>query len=162
MNFEREIMLTPIGVVRTESVGDEVKDKSRLSEILINCELTQALEGLSEFSHIFVLFWLHEISVKERRRLKVHPRGRQDMPLIGVFATRTNLRYNPIGLTVCELVEVDGNVLTVRGLDAYDGTPVLDVKPLDSWDCPENIRLPDWWKKLEGERQQGLLTRKEG
>jgi len=84
------------------------------------------------------------------------------MPLIGVFATRTNLRYNPIGLTVCELVEVDGNVLTVRGLDAYDGTPVLDVKPLDSWDCPENIRLPDWWKKLEGERQQGLLTRKEG
>jgi len=154
-------MLTPIGVVRTESVGDEVKDKSRLSEILINCELTQALEGVGEFSHIFVLFWLHEISVKERRRLKVHPRGRQDMPLLGVLATRTNLRPNPIGLTVCTLVKVDGNVLTVRGLDAYDGTPVLDVKPLDLWDCPENVRMPEWWKQLERERQQDLPARKE-
>jgi len=85
--------------------------------------------------------------------LKVHPRGRQDMPLLGVFATRTNLRPNPIGLTLCELVKVEDNVLTVRGLDAYNDTPVLDVKPYDLWDCVPNARMPEWWKKLEAEKQ---------
>jgi len=149
---ERKIILKPVGVVRTKAVGDEVKDKSHLSEIFFDCELTQALEGINGFSHIFVLFWLHEISIKDRKTLKVHPRGRQDMPLLGVFATRTNLRPNPIGLTLCELVKAEGNVLTVRGLDAYDGTPVLDLKPFDTWDCA-NARMPDWWLKLEREKK---------
>jgi tRNA-Thr(GGU) m(6)t(6)A37 methyltransferase TsaA len=135
-------------------VGDEVKDKHRLSEIFIDCDFAQALEGISGFSHLFVLFWLHKISGKERETLKVHPRGRQDMPLLGVFATRTNLRPNPIGLTLCELIKVEGNVLTVRGLDAYDGTPVLDVKPYDTWECVANARMPEWWMKLEKERPQ--------
>ena len=157
MAFEKRITLKPIGFVRTQTVGDEVKDKSRLSEIFIDCELTQALEGISGFSHVFVLFWLHEITGKERETLKVHPRGRRDMPLLGVFATRTNLNPNPIGLTLCELVKVEGNVLTVRGLDAYNGTPVLDVKPYDSWDCAPNARMPDWWMKLEKEKAQKPL-----
>ncbi len=74
------------------------------------------------------------------------------MPLLGVFATRTNLRPNPIGLTLCELVKVEGNVLTVRGLDAYNETPVLGIKPYDSWDCAKDARVPDWWKKLEAEK----------
>ena len=149
---EKKIPVKPIGFVRTQAVGDEVKDKSRLSEIFVDCELTQALEGISGFSHVFVLFWLHEITGKERETLQVHPRGRRDMPLLGVFATRTNLRPNPIGLTLCELVKVEGNVLTVRGLDAFDGTPVLDVKPYDSWDCAPDARMPDWWMKLEAEK----------
>jgi len=127
--------LKPIGFVRTRAVGDEVKDKSQPSEIHINKGLKPALEGITGFSHVFVLFWLHEISSKQRKTLKVHPRGRRDLPLVGVFAARTNLRPNPIGLTLCELVRVEGNVLTIRGLDAFDGTPVLDVKPYDSWDC---------------------------
>ena len=155
MASEKRIILKPIGFVRTQAVGDEVKDKTRLSEIFIDCELTQALEDITGFSHVFVLFWLHEISRKERETLKVHPRGRRDMPLLGVFATRTNLRPNPIGLTLCELVKVEGNVLTVRGLDAFDGTSVLDVKPYDSWDCALNARMPEWWMKLEAEKQKG-------
>jgi tRNA (adenine37-N6)-methyltransferase len=151
---EKKIILKPIGFVRTQAVGDEVKDKSHLTEIFLDCELTQALEGITGFSHVFVLFWLHQISGKERETLRVHPRGRRDMPLLGVFATRTNLRPNPIGLTLCELVKVEGNVLTVRGLDAFDGTPVLDVKPYDSWDCAANALMPEWWMKLEKERTQ--------
>src|SRR3989337_4089760 len=103
---ERKVIIEPIGYVRPQAVGDEVKDKSRLSEIFIDCELTQALDGISGFSHVFVLFWLHEITGKERETLKVHPRGRMDLPLLGVLATRTNLRPNPIGLTLCELVKV--------------------------------------------------------
>lgn len=151
---EKRILLKPVGFVRTHAVGDEVKDKSHLSEIFIDCELTQALEGISGFSHVFILFWLHQITSEQRKTLKIHPRGRSDLPLVGVFAARTNLRPNPIGLTLCELVRVEGNVLTVRGLDAFDGTSVLDVKPYDSWDCAPNARMPEWWKKLEAEKQQ--------
>lgn len=148
------IILQPIGYVRTKAVGDHVKDKVHLSEIVLDWKLTQALDGIEEFSHVFVLFWLHEISNEKRKMLKIHPRGRQDMPLLGVFAARTNIRPNPIGLTLCELVKVDGNVLTIRGLDAYDKTPVLDIKPYDSWDCAPNARMPEWWKKLEAEKEQ--------
>jgi len=79
----------------------------------------------------------------------VHPRGREDLPLLGVFATRTNLRPNPIGLTLVELIRVENNILTVRGLDAFDGTPVLDLKPFDSWDMAKEARMPDWWTKLD-------------
>ena len=152
MASEKRIVLKPIGFVRTEAVGDEVKDRTRLSEIFIGCELTQALDGIAGFSHVFVLFWLSEISSEERKTLKVHPRGRQDMPLLGVFATRTNLRPNPVGLTLVELVKIEGNVLTVRGLDAFDDTPVLDIKPFDSWDTAKDAKVPKWWSKLESEK----------
>ncbi len=153
---KKRIIFKPIGFVRTQAVGDEVKDKTRLSEIFIDCELTPALEGITGFSHVFVLFWLSEISAEQRRMMKVHPRGRKDMPLLGVFATRTNLRPNPIGLTLVELVKVEGNVLTVRGLDAYDGTPVLDLKPFDFWDIAKDARVPDWWLMLEAEKQRSF------
>ena len=146
--------MLPIGFVRTQAKGDEIKDKTHIAEIHVNPEFTEALDGITGFSHVFVLFWLHEVTSKQRKTLKVHPRGRMDLPLVGVFASRTNLRPNPIGLTLCELVQVKGNVLTVRGLDAYDGTPVLDVKPYDSWDCAPDAKMPDWWKKLEIERLQ--------
>ena len=149
---EKKITLNPIGYVRTQAKGDEVKDKMHLSEIFLDRGLTQALDGITGFSHVFILFWLHEITAAKRKTLKVHPRGRLDMPLVGVFAARTNLRSNPIGLTLCELVKVASNVLTVRGLDAFDGTPVLDVKPYDSWDCAANARMPEWCMQLEKER----------
>jgi tRNA-Thr(GGU) m(6)t(6)A37 methyltransferase TsaA len=110
------------------------------------------LEGIADFSHLFVIFWMHEISNKERRAVKVHPRGRLDMPLLGVFATRTPHRQNPIGLTLVELVGVQGNIVTVRGLDAFNGTPVLDIKPFDPWDLNDDVIVPKWWVNLEKER----------
>jgi len=148
MPFQEKIVLNPIGYVKTEAVGDEVKDKSRTSQIVLRDELVEALEGITGFSHLFVLFWLSQIPDEQRMIMKVHPRGRMDMPLLGVFATRTNLRPNPIGLTLVELLKVEGNTLTVRGLDAFDGTPILDIKPFDSWDTAKNARVPDWWIKL--------------
>jgi tRNA-Thr(GGU) m(6)t(6)A37 methyltransferase TsaA len=152
MSSKGKIILTPIGFVRTNAVGDEVKDNNKLSQIIIHDELAEALDGIAGFSHLFVLFWLHEISDEQRKTLKVHPRGRRDLPLLGVLATRTMLRPNPIGLTLVELVKVEGNVLTVRGLDAFDGTPVLDVKPFDSWDMAKDARVPQWLIKLESEK----------
>ena len=148
MPFQEKILLNPIGYVKTQAVGEEVKDKSRTSQIVLRDNLVEALDGITGFSHLFVLFWLSQIPDEQRMIMKVHPRGRIDMPLLGVFATRTNLRPNPIGLTLVELLKVEGNTLTVRGLDAFDGTPILDVKPFDSWDTAKNARVPDWWIKL--------------
>jgi tRNA (adenine37-N6)-methyltransferase len=152
MSFDEKIVLNPIGYVKTSAVGDEVKDKSTISQIVLRKELVEGLSGITGFSHLFVLFYLNQISEEQRKTLKVHPRGRQDMPLTGVFAARTMLRPNPIGLTLVELVKVKGNVLTVKGLDAYDATPVLDIKPYDFWDIAEDIKVPDWWKKLNSEK----------
>jgi len=156
MSSKGKIVLNPIGFVRTEAVGDEVKDKSRISQIALRGEFAEALEGIDGFSHLFVLFWLHEISDEQRKTLKIHPRGRKDLPLLGIFATRTMLRPNPVGLTLVELVKVEGNVLTVRGLDAFDGTPVLDIKPFDPWDTAKNAKVPRWWTKLENEKTQSF------
>ena len=154
MSSQPEIVLKPIGTVRTTAVGDEIRDKTRTSQVVIRKELTTALDGIDGFSHLFVLFWLHETLEEQRKTLKVHPQGRKDLPLLGVFATRTMLRPNPLGLTLVELVKVDRNVLTVRGLDAFDGTPVLDIKPFDSWDNVETAKVPEWWTMLKKEKEQ--------
>lgn len=150
---EEKIVLTPIGFVETDAVGEEVRDRSRTSKIIVNGEIVEALDGLSSYSHLFVLFWLNQIKDDERKTLKVHPRGKKDLPLSGVFAVRTMLRPNPIGLTIVEIVDVQSNVLTIRGLDAYNGTPVLDIKPYDPWDVIENPKVPSWWQKLKEEKK---------
>jgi len=152
MSSSSKICLEPVGFVKTVAVGKEVRDKNVVSQIVFREELTEALEGVEEFSHLFVLFWLHEMSDEDRRVMKVRPRGRSDMPLLGIFATRTPHRPNPIGITRVKLLNVEGNVVTVQGLDAFDGTPVLDIKPFDSWDTTDDVRVPEWWMKLEKER----------
>ncbi len=154
MNIIEGIDLAPIGFVQTNATGKEVRNKQNVSKILLLEDLIPTLEGLEEFSHLFVIFWLHLITVEQRKQLKVQPRGRNYMPLLGVFATRTPCRPNPIGLTVVELLGVNRNVVTVRGLDAFDGTPILDIKPCDNWDVTRNIRVPQWWKTLEQERSR--------
>ncbi len=154
MSSQQEIVLKPIGVVRTNAIGNEVRDKTRTSKIVVQRELAEALDGVIGFSHFFVLFLLHEVQESQQRILKVHPRGRKDMPLLGVFATRTMLRPNPVGLTLVELVRVEDNVLTVRGLDAFDGTPVIDIKPFDPRDSTENAKVPEWWIQLKKEKEQ--------
>ncbi len=154
MSYTMKIDLKPIGFVKTAATGKEVRDKSLVSQIVFREELTEALEGIQGFSHLFVIFWLHRIEEKERETMKVHPRGRQDLPLLGVFATRTPCRPNPLGLTRVKLLGVEGNVVTVQGLDAFDGTPVLDIKPFDFWDTTEEAKVPEWWIQLEKERSE--------
>ena len=151
MSSAEKIVFTEIGHVKTSAVGNQIKDKSNISQIVLNEDLIEALSGVSDYSHLFVLFYLNQLTADQRKTLKVHPRGRVDLPLTGVFALRTMLRPNPVGLTLVELLCVEGNVLTVKGLDAYDGTPVLNIKPYDFWDIAQNIRVPQWWKKLHGE-----------
>ncbi len=153
MVVTREIKMKPIGYVRRASKEEDVKDRSLISKIVIRKDLVEALEGIEDFSHVFVVFYMHKVSEKEKQTWKVHPRGRLDLPLLGVFATRTAFRPNPIGLTLVELLERKSNTLVVRGLDAFDGTPVIDLKPADSRDMAANVRVPQWLKLLEKESQ---------
>jgi len=149
MYATKEIKMKPIGYVRRTSKKEDVKDRSLISKIVIRKDLVEALEDIEDFSHIFVVFYMHQISKKEKRNLKVHPRGRLDLPLLGVFATRTAFRPNPVGLTLVELLERKNNVLAVKGLDALDDTPVLDIKPYTSGDMVLDAMVPEWHKKLD-------------
>ena len=147
MASDEKICFTPLGTVKTEAVGNQIRDENVISQLVLKPELAEALSGVSEFSHIFVLFHLN-IAKTESLPPKVHPRGRADLPLTGIFGTRTPYRPNPIGLTLVELLKVEDNVLTVRGLDAYNDTPILDIKPYDPWDSAPDAKTPLWWKKL--------------
>lgn len=118
------------------------------SRICISEEWEEGLQGLEEFSHVVVVFWLDRPKEQEIP-LRVHPEAKEDMPLVGLFATRTPLRPNPIGITTVELLRVEGNELTVLGLDAFDGTPVLDIKPyLVRGDLKPDASVPDWLHRL--------------
>ncbi|OGO39536.1 MAG: tRNA (N6-threonylcarbamoyladenosine(37)-N6)-methyltransferase TrmO [Chloroflexi bacterium RBG_16_57_8] len=118
-----------------------------VSELIIDPKWEEALEGLEGFSHIIVLFWIDRITEK-KVPLKVHPMHREDLPLTGLFSTRTPNRPNRIGLTVVKLLEHKGNVLKVIGLDALDGTPVLDIKPyLRSGELILEATEPGWTRE---------------
>ena len=136
----------PIGWVR-----NNVKEprptgwESVESDLEMEASMTPALKGLEGFSHIIVLFWMHLVAQELRGPGQLHPGSRQDLPLVGAFATRTQLRPNPIGMAVVPLLSVNGARLRVRGLDAIDGTPVLDIKPyLPPYDAPKDVRMPPW------------------
>ena len=139
-----DITLKPIGVVRSE-----IKERTRrysgdvTSEIVIDESLTGALDNLDEFTHIIVLYWIHKSP--NRKPVKVHPRGNPDIKSKGVFATRSPDRPNPIGKSTARLLERRKNVLKVRGLDAIDGSPVLDIKPyIPGYDSVEDAGAPPW------------------
>ncbi|HEX77086.1 MAG TPA: tRNA (N6-threonylcarbamoyladenosine(37)-N6)-methyltransferase TrmO [Dehalococcoidia bacterium] len=151
-----EITLEPIGIVRN-GIAQPLKGGWReiVSEITIEERWVEALEGIEGFSHIIVLFWMHQLPPEQRGATKTHPQGRHDLPLMGVFATRSPCRPNPLGLAVVRLLERRGKLLRVKGLDALDGSPVLDIKPYTPGDRIARPGVPPWFKKLWAELQQG-------
>ncbi|MHB8086428.1 MAG: tRNA (N6-threonylcarbamoyladenosine(37)-N6)-methyltransferase TrmO [Dehalococcoidia bacterium] len=141
--------IEPIGFVKSgiKNRRKVVNSRSK-AQIVVEPSYEKALDGIDSFSHVIIVFWLHKIKKNERSIMQVHPYRNPSLPLKGVFATRSPVRPNPIGLTVVKLIKRKGNVLTVMGLDAIDGTPVLDIKPY----VPEpflkaEISLPGWIKK---------------
>lgn len=146
------IMMTPIGRVeggRTVPDDDDWGD-SRARIVLDPVRFDdEALLGLDTFSHVEVVFVFDKVGDDQIVTGARHPRGNKDWPRIGIFAQRGKNRPNRIGVTVCEIVSVAGRVLEVRGLDAIDGTPVLDIKPVMSGFAPRGeIREPDWAKAI--------------
>jgi tRNA-Thr(GGU) m(6)t(6)A37 methyltransferase TsaA len=136
-----------IGVVRTDA-GRRRYDGWRevISEIVIDSEYEEALDGLEDFSHIYVLFWLH--GADRTFKTKIHPTGNPELPLVGAFATRTPNRPNSIAQSLVKLLTRKGNILTVKGLDAFDGSPVLDIKSFTYCPRGDEVKLPGWIKKL--------------
>jgi tRNA-Thr(GGU) m(6)t(6)A37 methyltransferase TsaA len=100
--------------------------------------------GLAGFSHVEVIFFFDRLAERDDYRRPLRPRGRADLPEVGVFADRGPRRPNRIGCTVCEVVSAGGRELRVRGLDAVDGTPVLDIKPVHRQFLPGRVRQPAW------------------
>jgi tRNA-Thr(GGU) m(6)t(6)A37 methyltransferase TsaA len=137
--------LTVIGVVRNGVTRPPDEGWTKvISELVIEPGLSEALDNLDQFSHLIVLYWMHR---RESRKvpLKVHPKGRVELPLVGLLATRSPDRPNPLGQTVVRLLERRGNVLVVEGLDAFDGTPVIDLKPyLPQNDFVAGAEVPPW------------------
>ena len=146
----KRITLRPIGWVRNGWKEWGPRWRQVVSEIVLDPEHAERLDGIDGFSHIQVLFYMERVSPKERRMERFHPMDREDLPVVGAFATRSQRRPNPIGLTAVRLLGREGNILRVKGLDALDGTPVLDIKPYSPrHDLIPEARVPAWVEELE-------------
>jgi len=142
-----DITLKPIGTVRSPHKDRRRRDASAtIAEIIIEPEYAEGLDNLDEFSHIIVIFYFHQS--RTPAPLKVHPKYRQDPAPVGVFASRSPDRPNALGKTVVKLLERRNNILRVEGLDAIDGTPVIDLKPyIPDIDTAPDAKVPPWMKQ---------------
>ena len=118
-------------MVHRQNPDEDINDRNLVSKIMIDKEYTDGLVGIEDWSHLYVIYWMDRIS-EEKKTLLCHG-NEHNMPTVGIFATRAPVRPNPIGLTLVELVRREHNILSVKGLDALDGTPVLDIKPYPYW-----------------------------
>lgn len=125
-NAQEKIEFTPIGYVENDYFEPEYKEEvyQKVSKIILREDLVDGLYRIEELEKLYILFYF---SKSEGYKL-IH-RRRYDGEMSGIFASRSPFRPNGIGLTIVELLKVEGNVLHVKGLDAINGTPVLDIKP---------------------------------
>ncbi len=148
------IMLEPIGFVRNGRTDLRDDDWGGVGSRI---ELTAAfgpesLEGLREFSHAEVIFHFDRVDEATVEKGSRRPRGNPDWPRVGIFAQRAKARPNRLGATIVEIIGCEGSALKVRGLDAIDGTPVLDIKPVMAEFLPRGaIRQPQWSHELMSE-----------
>lgn len=140
MRGERELRLTPVGRV--------VEGGQEGAEIEVDADWAEALDGIDDFSHIWILWWLDRFDASPASA-RVHPERREELPLVGLFATRSPHRPCPIAMTAVRLINREGCRLKVQGLDAYEGTPVLDIKPyLQRGDLIPEATMPAWLERL--------------
>jgi len=143
--YIKEIKFKPIGFVFNEvnqSRDASFDWTSITSQIILDEAYKEYTRGLEEYSHVLVIFWMDR-PVKKKLVPLVHPRGDKTAPLVGLFASRSPHRPNPAGLKLAELIRVEKNILTVRSLDAINGTPVVDIKPYHpGYDSLEETGIP--------------------
>jgi len=157
MHTEKHFVFRQVGVVRTKASDDQVKETDEESEAIVEIfsEFEDALYGLDGFSHIFVLSYLHKLRPEQIGPLKVRPKRLlkagltvEELPWIGVFAIESPTRPNPIGLSLAKLIRREGTRLIVSGLDVFNGTPVLDIKPYTESYRPDGYELAEWNRQL--------------
>ena len=132
--------ISPVGVIRK---------KEDIAFIEIEEDFKDALLGLDQFSHIHVITWFHKNDSPEKRTtLQVHPRNNRNNPLTGVFATRSPLRPNLIALFKCRILSIKGRMIQLDHINAFDGSPVIDIKPY----IPRIDAVPEakvaWWAEM--------------
>jgi tRNA-Thr(GGU) m(6)t(6)A37 methyltransferase TsaA len=162
-----EMVLRRVGVVRSPlkepslvaGSGDlewrprqgQVKWQTWVSELVIDSSLAGILDGVEDFSHLLVLYWAHYVPPEGHSIIKAHPIGRKDLPLVGVFATCSPARPNATCATVVRLLEHTENVLKVEGLDALDGSSIVDIKPYNPSYYPgRDVKVADGWNEFTG------------
>jgi len=168
MDYE-PIQMNPVGIVRNKSrntvqgTGSGTSgwkeraarmkaQRDSISEIILDGVPEETLDGIEDYSHITVIYWAHLVTPERRSTtFRVHPTGNPDFPLVGVYATGSPVRPNPVLVTTVRLLERSGNTLRVTGLDALDGSPVLDIKPYYPAIAEEDIRVPDWMQQVNRE-----------
>lgn len=133
---------------RTDAVDDGWGDVAAIIRLDRERFSSDVVQGLDAFSHLCIVFHFHLVQESEVVTGARHPRGNPDWPKVGMFAQRAKMRPNRLGVSNCALVSIDGLDLHVRGLDAVDGTPVLDVKPFMREFEPEATRQPGWATEL--------------
>ena len=141
----------PIGIIRspiTETIDHSWGEVE--SDIQLHDSLADGLKKLDQFSHATIIFHMDQAPIfKLKNDLVRRPQGRLDMPKIGIFAQRAKHRPNPIGMTVVQIISIKKNIMRVKGLDAIDGTPVLDIKPyFPIFDCINSAKTPKWVDEL--------------
>ncbi|MDO8657878.1 MAG: tRNA (N6-threonylcarbamoyladenosine(37)-N6)-methyltransferase TrmO [Candidatus Levybacteria bacterium] len=141
------IKIKPLGI-STNSIMKPMLPgwKNVVTEIVIDKTYAKGLDGIEDYSHIIVVYWMDK---EKECHLKHHPQGREDIPFVGIFACRCPQRPNRIAISTVELVVRKGNVLTVKGLDIVNGTPILDIKPYTpQYDRVGKAKVPKWVSKL--------------
>jgi tRNA-Thr(GGU) m(6)t(6)A37 methyltransferase TsaA len=153
--WKGEVRIRPIGVVRsprTTLTDDNWGAVESVIELDGDRLTAESALGLDQFSHLEVIYFLNQVGEGDVETGARHPRNRTDWPRVGILAQRAKRRPNRIGVSCCELRSVDGLRLNVRGLDAVDGTPVLDVKPYFREFAPRTeVKQPTWVGELMSE-----------
>jgi tRNA-Thr(GGU) m(6)t(6)A37 methyltransferase TsaA len=134
---EKTFIVKPIG---------QVQKTDGRTLIVLDKKYQDGLLGLSDWSHIYVIWWFDKNDTPEKRAiLQAHARAEEKYPITGVFAWRAAVRPNLIALTICRIVSIKENVIEIKGIDADNGTPVIDLKPYSPITIePSTVRMPDW------------------
>lgn len=129
---------------------DHIRSTSgAIAKIVLSEDCTGVLDGIEGYSHLMILYWGHKVPEDSRSLTHVHPMGRTDIPKVGIYATCSPARPNPVLMTVARLHARRENVLEVAGLDAVDGSPVIDIKPYVPAQFPKTeVRVPAWMDGL--------------
>lgn len=164
------IQITPVGIVKNDllrpplvagkqglehnrdcpaAMTDMTQSTTRVSEIVLSEDFSELLEGIDEYSHLVILYWGHEVTCSGRALKKTHPAGMTAYPKQGIYATYSPARPNPVLMTVVSLQKCEKNRLYVTGLDAINGSPVLDIKPYVPVLFPqEGVVIPEWMRQI--------------
>jgi tRNA-Thr(GGU) m(6)t(6)A37 methyltransferase TsaA len=145
-----ELQLKPVGFI-SSPVTEQTDENwgGVISRIVLKPEYIGALSGLEDFSHAIIITYLHQAKYEKEKHLQRRPRGLESMPKVGIFSQRAKDRPNAIGVTTVKIITVGSDFIEVQGLDAINGTPVLDVKPYyPQYDKIDSPKTPEWVGRL--------------